>query len=100
MSKVYFVAVCFGVRFIQFGFSAVNCVGFAHWHSSLKTFVIIALQKPRLTSRALDLAYAFFLTLVSMLHIFRWRSWLWVRQTSNANRWASAEKIILTYKNL
>jgi hypothetical protein len=72
--------------FIQVGFSVVNFLAFEPWHSSLKTFVIIALQKPRLTSRALDLAYAFFSWVVSLLSIFRWRSWLSVRQTSNACR--------------
>ena len=42
----------------------------------------------RRTTRALDLAYAFFLKLSRKFSIIRWRGWFWVRQTSNANRWA------------
>ena len=44
--------------------------------------------KTGLTSRAVDLAYALFLTLGCKFSILRWRSRFWVRQTTNANRWA------------
>ena len=43
-------------------------------------------QKPCLTSRAVDLAYAFFLWLSSKFNIVRWSNWFCVRQSTNANR--------------
>ena len=45
------------------------------------------------TSRAVDLAHAFFLTLARKFSIFRWLGWFWVRQTTNARRWALPLKI-------
>jgi hypothetical protein len=49
------------------------------------------LTKPAQQCVQSDLAYAFFLTLVCKLSIFRWSGWLWVRQTANTSRWAAID---------
>ena len=42
-------------------------------------------------------ARAFFLTLACKLHIFRWRSRFWGRQTTNACRWAAVVKFRISF---
>jgi hypothetical protein len=68
MWKMHFVVGFGHAGFVQFGFFIANFIGCKNQLSS-KTLCSASSHR---TSRAVDLAHAFFLTLACKLSIFRW----------------------------